>query len=156
MKRFDSVAIHVLCHFQDCRALFFRWLPPTLQQRNCQNETVPSSFSTIDRQTKMLLRAAKAGPKKMRTTVSGAGQTRIVLPSTGCPAVDDTTLIAYISLMPGPIIILFHSMKVQTVRIFLVYDKSSYWLYYPILGMKLFLTSFSQKWKVHMKSAHTK
>ena len=46
-------------------------------------------------------------------------------------------------------------MKVKTVRIFLVYDKSSYWLYYPILGMKLFLTSFSQKWFLHTESAHT-
>ena len=74
---------------------------------------------------------------------------------TGCPAVDYTTLIAHISLMSGPITKLFHSMKVKTVRIFLVYDKSSYWLYYPILGMKLFLTSFSQKWFLHTESAHT-
>ena len=71
---------------------------------------------------------------------------------TGCPAVDDTTLIAHISLMPGPIIKPFHSMKVKTVRIFLVYDMSNYWLYYPILGMKMFLTRFSQK----RKSAHEK
>ena len=34
--------------------------------------------------------------------------------STGCPAVDDTTLIAHISLMPGPIIKPFDSMKVKT------------------------------------------
>ena len=44
---------------------------------------------------------------------------------TGCPAVDRTTLIAPISLMPGPIIKPFDSMKVKTGRIFLVYDKSS-------------------------------
>ena len=49
-----------------------------------------------------------------------------------------TPLIAHISLMPGPIIKPFDSMKVKTIRIFWVYDKSSYWLYYPILGMKLF------------------
>ena len=67
------------------------------------------------------------------------------LESTGCPAVDRTTLIAHISLMPGPIMKPFDSMKVKTGRIFLVYDKSSYWLYYPILGMKMFLTRFSQK-----------
>ena len=66
--------------------------------------------------------------------------------STGCPAVDVTTLIAHISLMPGPIIKPFDSMKVKTGWIFLVYDKSSYWLYYPILGMEMFLTRFSQKW----------
>ena len=44
---------------------------------------------------------------------------------TGCPAVDRTTLIAHISLMPGPIIKPFDSMKVKTGRIFLVHDKSS-------------------------------
>ena len=66
--------------------------------------------------------------------------------TTGCSTVDQTTLIAYISLMPWPIIKPFHSMKVKTLRIFLVYDKSSYWLYYPILGMQMFLTRFSQKW----------
>ena len=38
--------------------------------------------------------------------------------ATGCPAVDVTTLIAHISLMPGPIIKPFHSMKVKTLRIF--------------------------------------
>ena len=63
-----------------------------------------------------------------------------------------TPLIAHIYLMPGPIIKPFHSMKVKTVRIFLVYDMSSYWLYYPILGMNMFLTRFSQK----RKSAHQK
>ena len=71
---------------------------------------------------------------------------------TGCPTVDVSTLISHISLMPGPIIKPFHSMKVKTVRIFLVYDMSSYWLYYPILGMNMFLTRFSQK----RKSAHQK
>ena len=65
---------------------------------------------------------------------------------TGCPTVRVSTLIAHISLIPGPIIKPFDSMKVKTGRIFLVYDKSSYWLYYPILGMKMFLTRFSQKW----------
>ena len=64
---------------------------------------------------------------------------------TGCPAVDVTTLIAHISLLPGPIIKPFHSMKVKMIRISLVYDKSSYRLYYPISGMNLFLTRFSQK-----------
>ena len=48
--------------------------------------------------------------------------------------------------MPGPTIKPFDSMKVKTVIIFLVYDMSSYWLYYPILGMKMFLTRFSPKW----------
>ena len=57
-----------------------------------------------------------------------------------------STLNTHISLMPEPIIKPFDSMKVKTVRIFLVYDKSSYWLYYPILGLKMFLTSFSQMW----------
>ena len=74
---------------------------------------------------------------------------------TGCPAVDRTTLIAPISLMPGPIIKPFDSMKVKMLRIFLVYDKSSYWLYYPILGMKLFLTRFSQKWFLCAHRPHT-
>ena len=36
------------------------------------------------------------------------------LASTGCPAVDVTTLIAHISLMPGPIIKPFDSMQVKT------------------------------------------
>ena len=66
--------------------------------------------------------------------------------TTGFPKVGVTPLIAHISLMPGPITKPFDSMKVKTGRIFLVYDKSSYWLYYPILGMKMFLTRFSQKW----------
>ena len=66
--------------------------------------------------------------------------------STGCSTVRVSTLIAHISLMSGPIIKPFDSMKVKTVRIFLVYDMSSYWLYYPILGLKMFLTSFSQMW----------
>ena len=48
---------------------------------------------------------------------------------TGCPAVDRTTLIAHISVMPGPIIKPFDIMKVKTGRIVLVYDKSSYWLF---------------------------
>ena len=39
---------------------------------------------------------------------------------TGCPAVDRTTLIAHISLMVGPIIKPFDSMKVKTGRLFLV------------------------------------
>ena len=47
-------------------------------------------------------------------------------------------------------------MKVKTGWIFLVYDKSSYWLYYPILGMKLFLTRFSQKWFLCAHRPHTK
>jgi len=76
----------------------------------------------------------------------------ISLHSTGCSTVDDTTLIAHISLLHGPIIKPFHSMKVKTLRIFLVYDMSGYWLYYPILGMRMFLTGFSQK----RKSAHQK
>ena len=66
--------------------------------------------------------------------------------TTGCSTVRVSTLIAHISLMSGPIIKPFDSMKVKTVRIFLVYDMSSYWLYYPILGLKMFLTSFSQMW----------
>ena len=45
---------------------------------------------------------------------------------TGCPAVDVTTLIAHNFLMPGPIIKQFHSIKVKTVRIFLVYDIGFY------------------------------
>ena len=65
--------------------------------------------------------------------------------STVFPEVGVKPLIAHISLMPGPIIKQFDSMKVKTGRIFLVYDKSSYWLYYPILGMKMFLTRFYQK-----------
>ena len=63
--------------------------------------------------------------------------------TTGCSTVDQTTSIAHISLMPGPIIEPFHSMNVKTGRIFLVYDKSSYWLYYPILGMKMLLAKYS-------------
>ena len=55
-----------------------------------------------------------------------------------------TPLIAHISLMPGQIKV-FDSMKVKTVRIFLVYDKSSYCLYYPFLGVKMFLTRNDQK-----------
>ena len=46
-------------------------------------------------------------------------------------------------------------MKVKTGRFFLVYDKSSYWLYYPILGMELFLTRFSQKWFLCAHRPHT-
>ena len=46
-------------------------------------------------------------------------------------------------------------MKVKTVRIFLVYDKSSYWLYYPILGMKQFMTRFFKKWFVCAHRPHT-
>ena len=42
-----------------------------------------------------------------------------------------TPLIAHISSMPGPIKKPFDSMKDKTGRIFLVYDKSSYCLYYP-------------------------
>ena len=38
--------------------------------------------------------------------------------------------------MIEPIIKPFDFMKVKTVRIFLVHDKLSYWLYYPILGIK--------------------
>ena len=62
---------------------------------------------------------------------SGAEDLEIgtTFPTTGCPAVDQTTLIAHISLMPGPIIKPFDSMKVKTGNFFLVYDKSSYWLY---------------------------
>ena len=41
-------------------------------------------------------------------------------------------------------------MKVKTLRIFLVYDKASYWLYYHILGMKLFFDKFLPE----MVSAH--
>ena len=42
--------------------------------------------------------------------------------------------------------------KLRQLEFFLVYDKSSYWLYYPILGMMMFLTRFSQKWKVHLNN----
>ena len=45
-----------------------------------------------------------------------------------------TPLIAHISLMPGPIIKPFDSMKVKTGRIFLVYDKSSYWLHFFVFS----------------------
>ena len=55
-------------------------------------------------------------------------------------------VIAHISVVPGPIIKPLDSMKVKTGRIFLVYDKASYWLYYHILCMKMFFTRFSQKW----------
>ena len=58
--------------------------------------------------------------------------------TSGCPTVRASTLIAHISLIPGPIIKPFDSMKVKASGFFLVYGKSSYWLYYPILGMKLF------------------
>merc|ERR1719507_1665072 len=75
--------------------------------------------------------------------------------TTGFPEVGVTPLIAHVSLMPGPITEPFDSMKLKTGRVFLVYDGSSYWLYYPVLGMTVFLTGFSRKWKVHMKKVPT-
>ena len=42
------------------------------------------------------------------------GRNFFVFEPTGCPAVDVTTLIAHNSLMPGPIIKPFDSMKVKT------------------------------------------
>jgi len=74
---------------------------------------------------------------------------------TGCSTVRVSTLIAHISLMTGPIIKPFHSMNVKSLRIFLVYDMSSYWLYYPTLAMTMFLTRFSQKRiSAHKKCPH--
>ena len=56
------------------------------------------------------------------------------LNTTGFPEVGVTPLIAHISLMPGPITKPFDSMKVKTGRIFLVYDKSSYWLHFFVFS----------------------